>query len=268
MNSQMIRGGIRKFFLDGVVESQTAFMLAPYQGSDPSNPAARGHPRWDADEFRAAVQVADRRGWQVEAHAIGDGAVRMALDAFEAAARANGPRDRRHRVEHIETIDPADIARFGRLGVIASFQPYHADPTPSSLEIWIRQIGAERASRGWVWRSIQAARGRLAFGSDWPVVSLDPRLGLNMAVNRTTPDGQPQGGWLPEQRLTLAEALTVYTAGSAYAEFAERDKGRIQPGMLADLVILDRDPLARPSAEIMSTNVVTTISGGRVVHTA
>jgi predicted amidohydrolase YtcJ len=260
-HSRPIHGGILKFFLDGVVESRTAFMLDPYEGSN-----ATGKPRWDEREFAAVVKEADRCGWQIEAHAIGDGAVRMALDAFDGAAQANGPRDRRHRIEHIEIIHPADLPRFGRLGVIASFQPYHADPTPSALDIWVRQIGTDRASRGWVWRSIQAAGGRLAFGSDWPVVSLDPRLGLNMAVNRTTPDGHPSGGWLPGERLPINEALRIYTAGSAFAEFAEREKGVIRPGMLADLTILDRDPLTRSLEDILQVNVMATIVGGRVVY--
>ena len=261
-------GGILKVFLDGVVESRTAAMLAPYAGARAHDPRPRGHPRWDPGEFTAAVLLADRRGWQVQAHAIGDGAVRLALDAFEAAARANGARDRRPRVEHIETVDPADVARFGRLGVIASMQPYHADPAPNLLEVWARQIGPDRASRGWAWRSILEAGGRLAFGSDWPVVSNDPRLGLNMAVNRTTPEGVPAGGWLPGQRLDLAQALEAYTAGSAFAEFAEGRKGALRPGMLADLTVFDRDLLAPPATEVLQASVTATVVGGSIVYDA
>ncbi len=262
-----LRGGILKAFLDGVVESRTAALLAPYEGAAPSEPAACGHPRWEVGEFREVVRMADRRGWQVQAHAIGDGAVRQALDAFEAAAVANGARDRRHRIEHIETIDPSDIPRFGRLGVIASMQPYHADPAPNQLEIWVRQIGAARASRGWAWGSIRRTGGRLAFGSDWPVVSLDPRLGLNMAVNRTTPSGEPRGGWLRQERLPVADALAAYTAGSAYAEFAESDKGMLQPGLLADLTIWDRDLRSEP-ADVLGAKVRATVVGGQVVYEA
>ncbi len=246
-----LRGGILKAFLDGVVESRTAALLAPYEGAAQDDPAARGHPRWEVDEFREVVRMADRRGWQVQAHAIGDGAVRQALDAFEAAAIANGPRDRRHRIEHIETIDPSDIPRFGRLGVIASMQP--------------QQIGADRASRGWAWGSIQRAGGRLAFGSDWPVVSLDPRLGLNMAVNRTTPAGEPTAGWLPQERLLVADALAGYTAGGAYAEFAESDKGTLGPGLLADLTIWDRDLRSEPTGLLLAL-VRATVVGGQVVY--
>ena len=261
-------GGILKVFLDGVVESRTAAMLAPYEGAGAGDPRPRGHPRWEPDEFTAAVLLADRHGWQVQAHAIGDGAVRLALDAFDAAARTNGVRDRRPRVEHIETVDPADVARFGRLGVIASMQPYHADPAPNLLEVWARQIGPERASRGWVWRSILEAGGRLAFGSDWPVVSSDPRLGLNMAVNRTTPEGLPAGGWLPAQRLDIAQALEAYTAGSAFAEFAEGRKGALRPGMLADLTVFDRDLLTRPATEVLQASVRATVVGGSIVYDA
>jgi len=261
-----LRGGILKAFLDGVVESRTAAMLAPYEGAAADDPEAYGRPRWEPGEFAAAVLLAGERGWQVQAHAIGDRAVRMALDAYEDAAGQRGWSDRRFRVEHIETIDPADVPRFGRLGVIASMQPYHADPTPSALEVWTRQIGADRASRGWVWGSILRAGGRLAFGSDWPVVSLDPRLGLNMAASRTTPEGVPPGGWLADQRLPLAEAIAAYTRGGAFAEFGENLKGALRPGMLADLTVFDRDLLARPAAEILSACVRTTIVGGVVAY--
>jgi predicted amidohydrolase YtcJ len=231
-----------------------------------SQPGARGYPQWEPGELAAAVRVADRRGWQIQVHAIGDGAVRLALDAFEQAAAANGPRDRRHRIEHIETIDAADIPRFGSLGVVASMQPYHADPEPTQLESYGSRIGPDRASRGWPWNSIRQAGGRLAFGSDWPIVSFDPFLGLNSAVNRTTRDGRPAGGWLPHERLPLAEALAGYTSGSAWAAHEEAIKGTLEPGMLADVVVLDRDLLAAPVSEIIRASVQATILGGQVVY--
>jgi predicted amidohydrolase YtcJ len=259
-----LSAGVLKTFMDGVVESRTASMLAPYEGAHPGDAGAAGEPRWEPGEFEAALLIADRRGWQVQAHAIGDHAIRTALDAFEAVAKTNGPRDRRHRIEHIEAIDPADIPRFGRLGVIASMQPFHADPNKNLFEMWSKQIGPERASRGWSWKSIQATGGRLAFGSDWPVVFLDPRLGLNTAVNRTTPGGEPPGGWIPSERLTMLEALTAYTSGSAHAEFAEKEKGALRPGMLADLAIFARDLLSIPAREVPSVEVRATIIGGRV----
>jgi len=261
-----ISAGILKAFADGVVETGTAAMLTPYEGLTAGQPGALGYPHWEPGELAEAVRIADRRGWQVQIHAIGDAAVRTALDAYERAALVNGPRERRHRIEHIETIDTADIPRFGALGVVASMQPYHADPEPAPRELFTSKIGPERASRGWAWRSIRQAGGRLAFGSDWPIVSFDPFLGINSAVNRTTPDGRPAGGWLPQERLPLEEALAGYTSGSAWAAHQNRTKGTLEPGMLADVVVLDRDLFATPAAEIPNSRVQVTIVGGRVVY--
>jgi len=259
-----LRGGILKTFMDGVVESRTASMLAPYEGSVAGDPGVLGQPRWEPGEFKAALLVADRRGWQVQAHAIGDRGIRDALDAFEAAPQVNGPRDRRHRIEHIEAIDPDDVPRFGGLGVVASMQPLHADPSTNLFEAWAKQIGPLRASHGWPWASIARAGGCLAFGSDWPVMSFDPRLGLNSAVNRSTANGEPRGGWIPQEKLGVADALAAYTRGSAFAEFAENVKGALRRGMLADITIFDRDLLTAPSEEILEASVQATIVGGDV----
>jgi predicted amidohydrolase YtcJ len=270
-----LEAGILKGFADGVVEARTASMLEPYEGD-----TSRGLPAWEPDELDAFVTEADRRGWQVEMHAIGDRGVRLALDAFEHAARANGPwagdprgtgatpgtHARRHRVEHIETIHPTDIGRFAALGVVASMQPYHGDPSPNQIDVWAGNIGPERASRAWAWTSIARAGGRLAFGSDWPVVPFDPFIALNNAVNRQTVDGEPAGGWLPAERLPLGEALEAYTAGSAFAAFAEHRRGRVRPGLDADLVVLDRDLLAACPSAIIGTGVRLTVLGGRIVH--
>jgi hypothetical protein len=267
--------GILKGFVDGVIEARTASMLAPYEGDTSS-----GLPAWEPDELDAFVAEADRRGWQVELHAIGDRGVRLALDAFEHAAHANGPwagdphgagvaagtHARRHRVEHIETIDPADISRFARLGVVASMQPYHGDPSPNQITVWAGNIGPERASRAWAWTSIRRAGGTLAFGSDWPVVPYDPFIALNSAVNRQTTAGEPVGGWLPSERLPLPAALEAYTAGGAYAAFAEHRRGRVTPGMDADVIVLDRDLLAAGPSAIIGTGVALTALGGRIVH--
>src|SRR5437868_3119602 len=160
--------GILKACADGVVESKTAALLEPYAGTD-----ERGSPLWGDDELREAVAIADRRGWQVQVHAIGDAAIRQALDAFEGTTPG-----RRHRVEHIEAPNPADIPRFARLGVIASMQPQHAEP--KLTEVWRRHLGPDRATRGWPWREILSSGGRLAFGTDWPVVPLDPFASLAM----------------------------------------------------------------------------------------
>ena len=267
--------GILKGFVDGVIEARTASMLEPYEGD-----TSRGLPAWEPDELDAFVAEADGRGWQVEMHAIGDRGVRMALDAFEHAARVNGPwagdprgkgaapgtHARRHRVEHIETIHPEDIGRFAALGVVASMQPYHGDPSPNQIDVWAGNIGPERASRAWAWSSIARAGGRLAFGSDWPVVPFDPFIALNSAVNRQTVAGEPAGGWLPEERLPLGDALEAYTAGSAFAAFADHRRGRVSPGLDADLIVLDRDLLAAGPSAIIGTGVRLTVLDGRVVH--
>ena len=261
-----ISAGIVKAFADGVIETGTAAMLAPYEGMVATDEGARGYPQWEPGELEEAVRIADAHGWQVQIHAIGDAAVRLALDAFEQAAAANGPRDHRHRIEHIETIDAADIPRFGSLGVVASMQPYHADPEPAQLDSYQSKIGPVRASRGWPWNSIRRAGGRLAFGSDWPIVSFDPFLGLNSAVNRTTKDGRPAGGWLPHERLSLADALAGYTSGSAWAAHEDAVKGTLEAGMLADVVVLDRDLFAAPTSAIVDASVRATIVGGQLVY--
>jgi predicted amidohydrolase YtcJ len=162
-------------------------------------------------------------------------------------------------------IDDADIPRFGRLGVVASMQPFHGDPSPAQIGPWAANIGPERARNGWAWRRIRAAGGRLAFGSDWPVVPHDPFIALNNAVNRTTPAGHPPGGW-SDERLTVAEALEAYTAGSAFAAYADHRRGRLAAGMEADLVVLDRDLLAAGPSAIIGTGVALTVLAGRIVH--
>jgi predicted amidohydrolase YtcJ len=254
-NDAWISTGILKAFADGVVESRTASMLEPYQGS-----SERGAPLWAIDELAQAVRAADARGWQVQVHAIGDAAIRQALDAF-AGCEAG----RRHRVEHIEAPAASDIARFAQLGVIASMQPQHAEPVKNLLEIWAPNLGPERAARGWPWASIQRSGARLAFGTDWPVVPLDPAASLHVAVNRQTQRGDPPGGWLPNERLRLADAVAAWTSGGAYAEHAERRKGSLGVGMLADIAVLDRDLATTPAAEIASIEVEATVVSGRLV---
>jgi predicted amidohydrolase YtcJ len=190
----------------------------------------------------------------------------MALDAFEGAAGANPARDRRHRVEHIETVTRADIPRFGRLGVVASMQPYHADPSPNQTDVWAGNIGPERAGQAWSWASIRREGGVVALGSDWPVVPFDPFLALNAAVNRQTVEGHPAGGWLPSEKLSLPDALAAYGHGSAHAAFADERRGTLRVGGDADLVVLDRDILAGGPSSIIGTTVALTVVGGQVVH--
>jgi predicted amidohydrolase YtcJ len=255
-NSPWISTGILKAFADGVIESHTAAMLEPYEGM-----TGRGEPLWAPDELAAAVRAADAGGWQVQVHAIGDAAIRQALDAFAA-----GTPERRHRIEHIEAPSPLDIPRFAELGVIASMQPQHAEPNRNLFDVWLPHIGAERAAFGWPWRSIVHSGARIAFGTDWPVVPLDPAASLHVAVNRQTPAGKPAGGWLPDQRLKLAEAVAAWTFGGAFAEHAEDQKGTLNEGMLADIAVLDRDVTMKPATEIGEFKVTATIVGGRIVY--
>ena len=255
--------GVLKAFADGVIEARTAAMLAPYEGD-----TSTGRPEWEPPELDAHVAAADAAGWQVEIHAIGDAGIRMALDAFERAQLANvaDRRERRHRVEHIEAIAASDIPRFRRLGVVASMQPYHADPSPNQIDVWAGNIGPERANRAWAWASILRRRGVIALGSDWPVVPFDPFLALNSAVNRQTREGSPPGGWLASEKLSLPEALAAYGRGSAFAAFAEDRRGTIALGMDADIAVLDRDILAAGPSAIIGTGVALTVVGGRIVH--
>jgi len=256
-----VRTGIVKMYADGVIESKTAAMLAPYVGTK-----SAGTPNMTAAEMTRIVGMFDQRGWQVQIHAIGDRAIRMALDAFEAAAKANPApaRGRRHRLEHIEAIAPEDIVRFGALGVIASQQPIHVALGDANQAVpkgpWPDAIGPERTSRAWVWKSIQAAGGRLAFGSDWPVATLEAGQGLWLASTRVKADAAA------DQRLTLDEALAGYTRWAAYASFDEQRKGTLAPGMLADIVVLATNIAAAPIPAPAGVKVAATIFDGKVVY--
>jgi predicted amidohydrolase YtcJ len=260
----LLKTGAIKLVADGVIEAHTAAMLEPYA----NRAAIKGEARFTAEQMNRIVGMLDRRGWQVMTHAIGDAAVRMTLDAYAAAANTNPlpERGRRHRIEHIETIDPEDIPRFGALGVIASFQPVHATPSPAPGDVWSTNIGEARASRGWLWSSIARAKGPLAFGSDWPVMTFDPRVGLHVAVTRTTLEGLPKGGWIPAERLPLRRAIQVYTRDGAWASFDEQRKGTLTRDMLADIVVLSDDIFSAPPARLTTTEVVVTIADGKVVY--
>jgi predicted amidohydrolase YtcJ len=259
----LLKTGAVKLVADGVIESHTAAMLEPY-----ANRPGKGEARFTPEQLAGVVGMLDRRGWQVMTHAIGDAAVRMTLDAYEAAATSNPPpeRGRRHRIEHIETIDPADVPRFGKLGVVAGFQPVHATPSPAPGDVWSTNIGPERASRGWLWSSIARTRGPIAFGSDWPVMTFDPLQGLHVAATRTTPDGLPIGGWIPAERLPIRQAIQGYTRDAAWASFDEQRKGTLTRDMLADIVVLSEDIFSGPPAKLAAAEVVVTIADGKVVY--
>jgi len=255
--------GILKAFADGVVESRTALLLEPYVGMSADDPGALGISSWEPGELAAAVRAASERGWQVEIHAIGDRAISDALDAFAECGPA-----RRHRVEHIEAPASADIARFGQLGVIASMQPQHAEPIKNLREVWAPHLGPERAARGWPWASIARSGGRLAFGSDWPVVTLNPWIGVQTAVTRQTVSGDPPGGFHPEQRLTLVRAIEGYTLGAAVAGRREKTEGSLEPGKMADLILVSPNIFAADPHAIGKTKVLLTMVGGKVVYHA
>ncbi len=257
-----ISGGAVKMMVDGVIESHTAAMLEPYT----DDPSLKGKLFWDPDKYKAAVAELDKRGLQLFTHAIGDYGVRTALDAYENAEKVNGTQDRRPRIEHIETIQAVDIPRFGKLGVIASMQPLHSYPNDDTLNVWARNIGPDRAGRAWVWKSIADDGGHLAFGSDWPVVTLNPWEGVQTAVTRQTKEGTPDGGFVPSQRLSVADAVYGYTLGAAFAGRREKTEGSIETGKLADIIILSQNIFDVDPHKISDTKVTSTIVGGRIVY--
>ncbi|HKR86394.1 MAG TPA: amidohydrolase [Terriglobales bacterium] len=256
-------GGV-KFFLDGVIETHTAAMLQPYS----DDPSLSGQLLWDPEQYKNAVTKLDRRGIQVFTHAIGDRAIQTALDAYENAARINNTKDAWHRIEHIEDVAASDISRFGRLRVIASMQPLHAYPDDDTLKVWARNVGSERAQRGWAWRSIQAAGGVLAFGSDWPIVTLSPWPGLQNAVTRQSTEGEPEGGWIPAERLSIEDAIKGYTINAAYAGHREKSEGSLEAGKIADLIVVSQDLFKVDPARIRNTEVLLTMVGGKVVYSS
>jgi len=257
-----IAAGSAKFFLDGVIETHTAAMLAPYSNAS----SLSGELLWDSEKYKRFVAELDRHGIQVFTHAIGDRAIRVALDAYENAAKTNGTKDARHRIEHIEDPSAADISRFARLGVIASMQPLHAYPDEDAFKAWVPSVGPERAQRAWAWHSIQAAGGVLAFGSDWPIVTLNPWPGLQNAVTRQTTEGEPKGGWIPSERIGLADAIRGYTLNAAFAGHREKTEGSLEAGKLADLIVVSQDVFKIDPLKIGETKVLLTLVGGRVVY--
>ena len=256
-------GGAR-VAIDGPVESFGAAMLQPYEGKTED----AGPDRVDPDAFNRFVRLLDRRGWQLTAEASGDRAVRMALDAIEHAARSNAQpeRGRRHRIEGVELVDAVDVPRFGRLGAIATIHPLFGNPTTERLDAWTDAVGAERASRAWPSASIVSARGKLAFGSAWPELPLNPMAAIHTAVNRTTIDGLPEGGWNDGERVSVKRAINAFTSVPAYASFDEQRKGSLKKGMLADLVVLSGDIFENPDAQLAGTTVAVTIFDGKIVY--
>jgi predicted amidohydrolase YtcJ len=251
-------GGV-KGYMDGSLGSTTALFYRPYE-DDPSTSGVLTTPE---DSMRSWIGAADSAGLQVVVHAIGERANGLLLSIFDSVARVHGDRDRRFRVEHAQHLRREDIERFARLGVIASMQPYHVIDDGRWAE---KRIGPERIKTTYAFRSLLDRGGVLAFGSDWTVAPIEPLLGIYAAVTRRTLDGKHPGGWVPQEKISVEETLRAYTMGNAYGVFAEDRRGRLVPGYLADLVLLDRDLTRIPPEEIDQASVKATVVGGRVVY--
>lgn len=249
-----------KLFMDGVLDSGTAFVLDGY----PDDPDSTGDPLFSAEEFNEIAAQCDKRGFQIAVHAIGDAAVRRTLDGYQAARQANGERDSRHRIEHIEIIDEADIKRFAELGVIASMQPLHALGTGAyPMEPTRSKIGDAKLSRAFAWNTLRNAGAELCFASDWPVSPVDPLMSFKAAMTREKLHPSH-----PDQRQSLQQAVHGYTAGGAYAEFSEDHKGKLAKGFVADMVLLDGNIETADPGAIDEMKVTTTICDGVITYQA
>ncbi len=259
LNDPLLRTGAVKMFVDGSLGARSALLFEPYD-DDPSTSGLFIHP--DEEGLYRATAEAHEAGLQIAMHAIGDRATHLALNALGHAIELNGRRDARHRVEHAQVCRPEDRERFGRLGVIASIQPSHCTDDMR----WIERRLGERSRYAYPFRSLLDAGARVAIGTDWPVEPLDPLLTIHAAVTRQFAEGGPPGGWHPEERVTVAEAVEAYTVGSSNAEFQEHQKGAIEVGKLADMAVLSQDLFAIPPGEILNTKVEMTILGGRCIY--
>lgn len=254
-------GGV-KGFMDGSLGSGTAMMFEAFS-DEPGNRGVFAAEAIPLSKMEERVTAADKAGLQVEVHAIGDRAIAEILDIYGRVEKANGPRDRRFRVEHVQHLRASDIPRFAELGVIASMQPYHEADDGRWAE---KRLGKERMKTSYAWRSLLDAKATVVFGSDWNVEPISPILGIAAAVTRRTIDGKNPGGWVPEQRISVEEALRAYTVSAAYAGFEEKAKGSLEPGKLADFVILGADPFRAKPEDLDKIEVDTTIVGGRTVY--
>jgi hypothetical protein len=255
--NDMLRIGTMKVFTDGSMGAGTALFYKPY--ADDSTTC--GIPIYPEDQLYDLIKSIDKAGLQIAAHAIGDKANAWILNAFEKAFKENGRRDARHRIEHAQVVLPEDIKRYKELGIIASIQPSHCIDDMRWAE---KRIG-DRAKHSYLFNSFVKEGVKIAFGTDWTVEPLNPMLGLYAAVTREYPEGGPEGGWFPDEKITLEQAIEFYTLGSAYAEFHEDVKGSIKVGKLADLVVLNQNLFEIEPKEILDTKVDLTMLGGKVV---
>ena len=254
----MFRLGPLKLYIDDIVEPHTAAMLEPYA----NRPDTNGRTYYEPSDFDRLIAKLDARGLQCFVHATGDRGIRTVLDAFEHARAANGVRDSRHQVVHVECVDEADVHRFGALGVVACMQPRHC--APSIIEEWRANVGPQRWRYAWPMRSLHETGAVLAFSSDWNVAEMDPMIGLYSAATRANLDGSD--AWIPEETIDVETALRAYTHGSAWANFVDRDRGVLREGALADLVVLSQDVLHGEPSAVLEAKAVATVVGGDVVH--
>ncbi|WP_026679448.1 amidohydrolase [Fictibacillus gelatini] len=255
--SEKLRVSGLKQFIDGVITARTAYLLEPYA----DQPETRGETSFPHETIKKWVIDADKEGFSIRFHAIGDGAIRLALDAYEEAQKVNGKRDSRHSVEHVEVIHPDDIPRFKELGVTASMQPDHF--AMSERGVYTERIGAQREKHVFSINTLKKAGARLAFGTDFPIDGLNPLMQIYRAVTRIDSSGKEV--WHPHERITLAEALKAYTSGPAYGSFREHELGTLEVGKLADIVVLERNLFEVPVEEIPNIKVLLTIVDGKVV---
>jgi hypothetical protein len=261
----LLSAGCIKFMLDGVIESHTAPMLEQYSDVTADSKKSNSDFALPLGTYRSLLTRFDKEGFQIYTHAIGDRSVREALNAYENAQKVNGTSGKRHRIEHIEQSDPEDLPRFAKLGVMASMEPIHADP--GTIDVWAKAIGVKRLSHSFVWASMLKNKVHLVFSSDWPAcLTPDPIRGLHNAVNRQSIDGTPPGGWVPEQKVSVKDAMIAYTQGGAYSSKEENSKGKILPGYLADIIVFSQNLFEIPSVEIYKTKVLFTIFNGKVIY--
>jgi predicted amidohydrolase YtcJ len=249
-----------KLYIDDVIESRTAGLLEPYAG-DPGN---SGGTFYEPEAFAEVIVELERRGFQTFTHATGDRGIRTALDAVAHARRVHGPRDARHQLVHVELVHPDDLGRFGELGVVACMQPRHA--APDVVDVWRGAVGTSRPSLPFPWRSLAERGAVLALSSDWNVAQMEPLIGIYSALTRA--DLRGEGAWTTDQTLDLEAAIHGYTMGSAFANFAEGDRGSLTPGKAGDLAVLSQDPFRLEPAQLLETRVDVTVVDGRVVHEA
>jgi predicted amidohydrolase YtcJ len=259
-----LRIGALKAFADGSLGSATAYFFQPFD-DQPNNHGLLSDDMQPLSLMRDRMMKADAAGLQICTHAIGDQAISTILDLYSEVTKAHGNADRRFRIEHAQHMAAKDFDRFAELHVIASVQPYHAIDDGRWAE---KRIGHDRASRTYAFRTFLNHGVRLALGTDWDVAPLNPMLTVYAAVTRATLDGKNPGGWFPEQKLTVAEAVEAYTMGSAYAEFQEKEKGSITRGKLADMVVLSDDIFSIDPTRIRDVKVLKTIVGGKLVWDA